>query len=117
MSLYELVAAKLGLTGEQFAASLATYGYVGFWIATSAGVILYNKWILTTWGFHFPITLTMWHMFFCSLVSFALVRKSAPHARARARSGRPAPPRSALVRDPRVLTPRRCAPAAWSAWT
>lgn len=115
MSLSALAAAKLGLTGEQFAASLATYGYVGFWIATSAGVILYNKWILTTWGFHFPITLTMWHMFFCSLVSFALVREAAARARARA-LGRPAPTRSALVLDPHTLTPRRCAPAAWRAW-
>jgi hypothetical protein len=39
-----------------------------------AGVILYNKWILTVWGFHFPITLTLWHMAFCSIVAFVLVR-------------------------------------------
>jgi len=73
------LAARLGLTHEQFAASLATYGYVLFWIACSAGVILYNKWILTVWEFHFPITLTMWHMAFCSAVSFGLVR-AAPSA-------------------------------------
>ena len=79
------LAARLGLTHEQLSASLATYGYVTFWIGCSAGVILYNKWILTVWEFHFPITLTMWHMAFCSAVSFGLV---------------PSPPRPALTPAP-----------------
>ena len=48
--------------------------YVGLWITLSAGVILYNKWILTGFGFPFPVTLTMFHMFFCSVLAFVLVR-------------------------------------------
>jgi hypothetical protein len=71
------VASSLGLSRAQLMHALATYGYVSFWIVTSAGVILYNKWILTVWGFNFPITLTMWHMSFCSFVAFVLVRRPA----------------------------------------
>jgi hypothetical protein len=67
-------AQSLGISKAQLLQAVATYGYVSFWIFSSAGVILYNKWILTVWGFHFPITLTMWHMAFCSIVAFALVR-------------------------------------------
>lgn len=62
--------------------------YVLLWIALSAAVILYNKWILAYAGFPFPITLTMyaeqgrasishsrirWHMAFCSMLAFVLV--------------------------------------------
>ena len=107
------LATSLGLSRAQLAHALTTYGYVTFWIVTSAGaarrelkrtspphwrrcaltarllpgVILYNKWILTVWGFHFPITLTMWHMAFCSVVAFVLVRECA---------------------SPRLLPPPRC---------
>lgn len=48
--------------------------YVTVWIALSATVIMYNKWILAFYGFPFPIALTLWHMFFCSVLAFALVR-------------------------------------------
>jgi hypothetical protein len=71
------IAATMGLSASQFAHVAATYGYVAFWIFASAGVILYNKWILTVWGFSYPITLTMWHMAFCSSVSALLVRACA----------------------------------------
>jgi hypothetical protein len=66
--------ASFGLSPAQVAQVALTYGYVAFWIVASAGVILYNKWILTVWGFDYPITLTMWHMAFCSFVSAVLVR-------------------------------------------
>lgn len=48
--------------------------YVSTWIALSGTVILYNKWILAYYGFGYPITLTMWHMFFSSVLAFACVR-------------------------------------------
>ena len=73
--------ASFGLSPAQVAQVAMTYGYVAFWIVTSAGVILYNKWILTVWGFDYPITLTMWHMAFCSFVSAVLVRGTAARAR------------------------------------
>lgn len=48
--------------------------YVSTWIALSGTVILYNKWILAYYGFDYPITLTMWHMLFSSVLAFACVR-------------------------------------------
>lgn len=54
--------------------ALVAYTYVGAWIALSAGVILFNKWILTSFGFPFPVALTMIHMAFCSSLAFMLVR-------------------------------------------
>lgn len=51
-----------------------TYAYVLLWIALSATVIMFNKYLLTYAGFQFPITLTMWHMLFCSVAAAAVVR-------------------------------------------
>ncbi len=47
--------------------------YVGVWIGLSGTVIIYNKWILAVFGFPYPITLTMWHMGFSSVLAFILV--------------------------------------------
>jgi hypothetical protein len=54
--------------------AILVYSYVGLWIMLSAGVILFNKWILTGFGFPFPVALTMIHMAFCSALAFVLVR-------------------------------------------
>ena len=54
--------------------AIAVYSYVGLWISLSAGVILYNKYILTSFGFPFPVTQTMMHMAFCSVLAFVIVR-------------------------------------------
>ena len=35
------------------------YSYVGLWITLSAGVIMYNKYVLSYFGFPFPVALTM----------------------------------------------------------
>ena len=43
------------------------------WIVLSAGVILYNKYILSVLEFTFPITLTMIHMLFCSILAGLLI--------------------------------------------
>ena len=50
------------------------YAYVGVWMSVSTSVILFNKWLLAFSGFPYPITLTMWHMAFCSTVGFLCVR-------------------------------------------
>ena len=50
--------------------------YVSLWIGLSGAVIIYNKWILAVFGFPYPITLTMWHMGFSSVLAFVLVRYS-----------------------------------------
>ena len=53
---------------------LEAYAYVFFWIGLSAGVILYNKYILSTFGFPFPVALTMIHIGCCSALAFIVVR-------------------------------------------
>lgn len=51
-----------------------SYTYVILWMSISIAVILFNKWLLAYSGFPFPITLTLWHMFFCSCVGVIVVR-------------------------------------------
>ena len=53
------------------------HSYVLLWVMLSGAVILYNKWLLAYGGFPFPIALTMFHMAFCSLLAFLLVRFGA----------------------------------------
>ena len=50
------------------------YFYVAIWMGVSISVILFNKWLLAFAGFPFPITLTLWHMAFCSTAGFICVR-------------------------------------------
>ena len=54
--------------------AVASYFYVGQWMTVSISVIIFNKWLLAYAGFHYPITLTMWHMFFCSTIAFFVIR-------------------------------------------
>lgn len=67
-------ASSLGLSSQQCTSVITSYTYTVLWIALSTSVIIYNKYILTVVGFDFPLTLTMWHMAFCSACSFVLVR-------------------------------------------
>ena len=55
---------------------ILSYTYVGIWIFLSFTVIVYNKYILDKklYNWPFPISLTMIHMAFSSLVSFLLIR-------------------------------------------
>ncbi|KAK7821486.1 probable sugar phosphate/phosphate translocator At3g17430 [Quercus suber] len=55
---------------------LLTYIYLLVYILLSSGVILYNKWVLSTryFNFPYPITLTMIHMGFSGVVAFFLIR-------------------------------------------
>ena len=48
--------------------------YVAAWITMSSSVILFNKWILDTAGFRFPIILTTWHLAFGTLMTQILAR-------------------------------------------
>lgn len=50
------------------------YTYVAIWIALSGVVIMFNKYLLAYRGFPYPISLTMWHMFFCASLAILLVR-------------------------------------------
>ncbi|PNS17497.1 hypothetical protein CAC42_8040 [Sphaceloma murrayae] len=48
--------------------------YIATWIGLSSSVILFNKWILDTAGFRFPIVLTTWHLGFATLMTQILAR-------------------------------------------
>lgn len=48
--------------------------YIGTWIALSSSVIVFNKWILDTKKFHFPIFLTTWHLVFATCMTQFLAR-------------------------------------------
>ncbi|KAK2076286.1 hypothetical protein QBZ16_001218 [Prototheca wickerhamii] len=53
---------------------IAAYTYVAIWIGLSGAVIMFNKYLLAYAGFPYPITLTMWHMFFCASLAIGLVK-------------------------------------------
>ncbi|PSC67133.1 magnesium-translocating P-type ATPase, partial [Micractinium conductrix] len=56
------------------------YTYVAIWIGLSGLVIMYNKYLLAYHGFPYPITLTMWHMFFCAALAIGLVKSGRVQA-------------------------------------
>merc|ERR1711920_354460 len=58
---------------EDLRQGVVTYGCVLFWIVMSSSVILFNKYILSVYGFPFPIALTMAHMLFCSVAAMIMI--------------------------------------------
>ncbi|KAL8691026.1 MAG: hypothetical protein Q9218_003664 [Villophora microphyllina] len=48
--------------------------YVTVWITLSSSIIIFNKWILDDAKFHFPITLTCWHLTFATVMTQILSR-------------------------------------------
>ncbi|CZT04228.1 related to triose phosphate/3-phosphoglycerate/phosphate translocator [Rhynchosporium agropyri] len=64
---------------EKSAAPAASNGihpalYVAVWISLSSSVILFNKWILSTLGFAYPILLTSWHLIFATIMTQIMAR-------------------------------------------
>ena len=45
---------------------------IAAWYFSNIGVILLNKYLLSVWGFKFPIFLTACHMVACLSLSFAV---------------------------------------------
>ena len=43
------------------------------WYSSNIGVLLLNKYLLSNYGFKYPIFLTMCHMLACSLLSYAAI--------------------------------------------
>lgn len=52
---------------------LFTVGLVISWYSSNIGVLLLNKYLLSNYGFKFPIFLTMCHMTACSLFSYVAI--------------------------------------------
>ncbi|KAF3045090.1 hypothetical protein E8E12_008431 [Didymella heteroderae] len=48
--------------------------YVATWITLSSSTIVFNKYILDTAKFHFPIFLTTWHLIFATIMTQILAR-------------------------------------------
>lgn len=48
--------------------------YITVWISLSSSVILFNKWILATAKFDYPIFLTTWHLAFATLMTQIMAR-------------------------------------------
>ncbi|KAF4511135.1 hypothetical protein G6O67_002958 [Ophiocordyceps sinensis] len=51
--------------------------YIATWIFFSNTTILFNKWILDTAGFRYPILLTCWHLLFSALATQILARTTS----------------------------------------
>ncbi|KAI3804167.1 hypothetical protein L1987_32340 [Smallanthus sonchifolius] len=58
-----------GATGVQW----STIGLVSSWYASNIGVLILNKYLLSNYGFKYPIFLTMCHMTACSLLSYIAI--------------------------------------------
>lgn len=52
---------------------LFTIGLVASWYLSNIGVLLLNKYLLSNYGFKYPIFLTMCHMTACSLLSYVAI--------------------------------------------
>ncbi|KAF7553034.1 hypothetical protein G7Z17_g3909 [Cylindrodendrum hubeiense] len=48
--------------------------YIALWIFLSSSVILFNKWVLATAKFDFPLFLTTWHMVFATITTQIMAR-------------------------------------------
>ncbi|KAI0520220.1 hypothetical protein KFK09_007691 [Dendrobium nobile] len=55
-------------------ANLTTAFTIGAWYFSNIGVLLLNKYLLSIYGYRYPIFLTMIHMVSCSLYSLAAIR-------------------------------------------
>ncbi|KAL8738174.1 MAG: hypothetical protein Q9181_000987 [Wetmoreana brouardii] len=48
--------------------------YIITWIGLSSSIIIFNKWILDDADFHYPITLTCWHLTFATIMTQIMSR-------------------------------------------
>ncbi|KAM0905221.1 hypothetical protein ACQ4PT_017506 [Festuca glaucescens] len=71
------------------AARLRTAGLVAAWYASNIGVLLLNKFLLSVYGFRYPVFLTACHMSACALLSSLLSAAS---------TSKPSSPRKPLSR-------------------
>lgn len=57
----------------RLSSGVLTMALVGSWYCSNIGVLLLNKYLLSNYGFRFPIFLTMCHMTACSLFSYVAI--------------------------------------------
>jgi drug/metabolite transporter (DMT)-like permease len=51
----------------------STIGIVAAWYGSNIGVLLLNKYLLSNYGFKYPVFLTLCHMAACSLLSYVAI--------------------------------------------
>ncbi|KAI6090050.1 triose-phosphate transporter family-domain-containing protein [Hypoxylon rubiginosum] len=67
-----------GVTGPtSWSARIHPAFYIVLWIAMSSSVILFNKWVLASAHFDFPLFLTTWHMVFATVMTQVLARTTS----------------------------------------
>ncbi|URE37944.1 UAA transporter family [Musa troglodytarum] len=67
------MSAKAALSQALANGRFFTVGLVASWYSSNIGVLLLNKYLLSNYGFKYPIFLTMCHMTACSLLSYAAI--------------------------------------------
>ncbi|CAL9134953.1 unnamed protein product [Musa textilis] len=67
------MSAKAALSQALADGRFFTVGLVASWYSSNIGVLLLNKYLLSNYGFKYPIFLTMCHMTACSLLSYAAI--------------------------------------------
>ncbi|XP_027163555.1 probable sugar phosphate/phosphate translocator At3g11320 [Coffea eugenioides] len=64
---------KAAAAATSASSRLFTFGLVTAWYSSNIGVLLLNKYLLSNYGFRYPIFLTMCHMTACSLLSYIAI--------------------------------------------
>ncbi|CAI0476668.1 unnamed protein product [Linum tenue] len=60
--------------GSYFSPTFVTASIIASWYFSNIGVLLLNKYLLSFYGYRYPIFLTMLHMISCSAYSYAAIR-------------------------------------------
>ena len=59
----------MSYNAQQLFSCLPPSFFIGLWIVLGYTMIIFNKLLLTSWGFGFPFFLTMWHLTFATIVT------------------------------------------------
>ncbi|KAH9256989.1 hypothetical protein BASA81_004810 [Batrachochytrium salamandrivorans] len=59
---------------KRFSKSFDIAGWSVLYFAFSISLVVYNKWLISIWGFNFPITITLIHMMLKLMISRGIVR-------------------------------------------
>ncbi|KAG0500806.1 hypothetical protein HPP92_000878 [Vanilla planifolia] len=62
-----------GVSPPTLSGKMFTIGLVSSWYTSNIGVLLLNKYLLSNYGFKYPIFLTMCHMTACALLSYVAI--------------------------------------------
>ena len=61
------------MAAKEGSGMVVTIGTIGAWYFSNIGVLLLNKYLLTFYGYKYPIFLTMLHMIACAAFSYVAI--------------------------------------------